>query len=175
MRSVLVALAVIIGELVPRFDLVMGIIGGTLTGPLIFILPPLFYSKISKMEKKHDRDMRLRQRMLHNESHEDDSDDDIDCDDSGDSEFPPQRATYGTFAGKRLKIIGTQQYNRSCLSQFKTLLRLLYSDCVLSIAVVLFGLTATFAATYFSIVHVSSLSEFWSPCIHNISYSFMGL
>lgn len=172
MRSVLVALAVIIGELVPRFDLVMGIIGGTLTGPLIFILPPLFYSKISKMEQKHDRDMRLRQRVLHNESHEDDSDDDIDGEDS---DFLPQRATYGTFAGKRLRIIGTQQYSRSCLDQFKTLLRLLYSDCVLSIAVVVFGLTATFAATYFSIVHVSSLSEFWSPCIHNISYSFMGL
>uniref|UniRef100_A0A1B0GJI0 Putative amino acid transporter n=1 Tax=Lutzomyia longipalpis TaxID=7200 RepID=A0A1B0GJI0_LUTLO len=42
-RSFLVGLAVIIGELLPRFDMVMGLIGGTLTGPLIFILPPLFF------------------------------------------------------------------------------------------------------------------------------------
>lgn len=32
----------------------MGVIGGSLTGPLIFILPPLFYNKIVKLEKIHD-------------------------------------------------------------------------------------------------------------------------
>lgn len=32
----------------------MGVIGGSLTGPLIFILPPLFYNKIVKLEKMHD-------------------------------------------------------------------------------------------------------------------------
>lgn len=42
-------MAIVIAESVPRFDLVMSLIGGTLTGPLVFILPPLFYIKISRM------------------------------------------------------------------------------------------------------------------------------
>lgn len=39
-------LAVIVAESVPNFDLVMSIIGGTLTSPLVYILPPLIYIKI---------------------------------------------------------------------------------------------------------------------------------
>jgi vesicular inhibitory amino acid transporter len=46
MRSAVVFLGVALGESVPRFDIVMSLIGGTLTGPLIFILPPLIYSKL---------------------------------------------------------------------------------------------------------------------------------
>lgn len=56
-RSTFVWLAVIIGELVPHFDVVMGLIGGTLTGPLIFILPPLFYTKIVNLEKMYDEEL----------------------------------------------------------------------------------------------------------------------
>ncbi|XP_077302312.1 solute carrier family member mahogany [Arctopsyche grandis] len=51
-RSLIVAFAVLLGEMVPRFDLVMSLIGSTLTGPLMFILPPLFYSKLLKMKKQ---------------------------------------------------------------------------------------------------------------------------
>lgn len=40
---------VVLGEAVPRFDLVMGLIGGSLTGPLMFILPPLFYARLRRM------------------------------------------------------------------------------------------------------------------------------
>lgn len=49
-RSGLVLLAVVLGETVPRFDLVMGLIGGALTGPLMFILPPLFYARLRAMQ-----------------------------------------------------------------------------------------------------------------------------
>lgn len=49
-RSALVFLAVALGESVPRFDIVMALIGGSLTGPLVFILPPLMYSRIKKLE-----------------------------------------------------------------------------------------------------------------------------
>ncbi|XP_046664700.1 amino acid transporter AVT1E-like isoform X1 [Homalodisca vitripennis] len=49
-RSSLVLLAVLLGETVPRFDLVMGLIGGALTGPLMFILPPLFYARLRAMQ-----------------------------------------------------------------------------------------------------------------------------
>ncbi|XP_058809450.1 proton-coupled amino acid transporter 3 [Phymastichus coffea] len=52
MRSAVVALAVAVGESVPRFDVVMSLIGGTLTGPLIFVLPPLMYSKAKALRTK---------------------------------------------------------------------------------------------------------------------------
>ena len=49
LRSSMVAVMVLRGEAVPRFDLVMGLIGGSLTGPLMFILPPLFYARLRRM------------------------------------------------------------------------------------------------------------------------------
>ncbi|XP_072948011.1 uncharacterized protein [Epargyreus clarus] len=45
-RSSIVILAVFLGESVPRFDVVMGLVGSTLTGPLMFIFPPLFFLKL---------------------------------------------------------------------------------------------------------------------------------
>lgn len=49
MRTSVVCLAVAVGESVPRFDVIMALIGGTVTGPLVFILPPLLYSKARKL------------------------------------------------------------------------------------------------------------------------------
>lgn len=43
--------AVAVGETVPRFDLLMGLIGALLTGPLMFLLPPLFYIKIQSLRR----------------------------------------------------------------------------------------------------------------------------
>lgn len=51
MRSFIVMTAVIIGEAVPRFDLLMGLIGALLTGPLMFLFPPLFYVKIRSLRR----------------------------------------------------------------------------------------------------------------------------
>lgn len=45
-------MGIILAETVPEIDMVMSIIGGTLTGPLTFILPPLFYIKIWLIYKK---------------------------------------------------------------------------------------------------------------------------
>ncbi|KAM3961434.1 uncharacterized protein ACR2FA_004548 [Aphomia sociella] len=52
LRSSIVAFAVFLGESVPRFDLVMGLVGSTLTGPLMFVLPPLFFLKLCYMKTK---------------------------------------------------------------------------------------------------------------------------
>lgn len=52
MRSAIVLLGVIVGESVPRFDIVMALIGGTLTGPLVFILPPIMYAKAKALKEK---------------------------------------------------------------------------------------------------------------------------
>lgn len=51
LRSVLVLFLVILGEAVPRFDLIMGLIGGCLTGPLMFILPPILYYKLKQQQQ----------------------------------------------------------------------------------------------------------------------------
>ncbi|XP_039293205.1 uncharacterized protein LOC111055804 [Nilaparvata lugens] len=50
LRSGLVMLSLALAEMVPRFDLIMGLIGGTLMGPLMFVLPPLFYARLRAME-----------------------------------------------------------------------------------------------------------------------------
>ncbi|RZF42776.1 hypothetical protein LSTR_LSTR016697 [Laodelphax striatellus] len=43
-------LSLALAEMVPRFDLIMGLIGGTFMGPLMFVLPPLFYARLRAME-----------------------------------------------------------------------------------------------------------------------------
>ncbi|XP_076223987.1 solute carrier family member mahogany isoform X2 [Nomia melanderi] len=54
-RSAIIFLGVAVGETVPRFDIVMALIGGSLTGPLVFVLPPLVYSKIMALKKRSMR------------------------------------------------------------------------------------------------------------------------
>lgn len=52
MRSAVVFLSVVVGESVSRFDIVMALIGGSLTGSLIFVLPPLIYTRALALKKK---------------------------------------------------------------------------------------------------------------------------
>lgn len=52
MRSAVVFLGVAVGESVPRFDIVMALIGGTLTGPLVFVLPPLMYIRARALKER---------------------------------------------------------------------------------------------------------------------------
>nr|XP_033326323.1 amino acid transporter AVT1B [Megalopta genalis] len=51
-RSAIIFLGVAVGESVPRFDIVMALIGGSLTGPLVFVLPPLVYSKMMALKRR---------------------------------------------------------------------------------------------------------------------------
>lgn len=159
MRSLLLGFAVLLGELVPQFDLVMGIIGGTLTGPLMFVLPPLLYTKILKMEQSYDNDL-MKRIIARTSALDDDSEEDFTL-----------RRRYGTFKAQKMIVP-----KKCCTKLWTTICRLfhlLYSDYVLSFAVIIFGVLATIASTYFNLFNVSSLAQFWSPCIYNISYSFM--
>ncbi|XP_037029957.1 proton-coupled amino acid transporter 2 isoform X1 [Bradysia coprophila] len=159
-RSLLLGLAVLLGELVPKFDLVMGIIGGTLTGPLMFILPPLLYTKILKMEQSYDNEL-IKGIIARTSALDDDSEED----------YTLRQRRYGTFKAQKIPVPS------KCCAKFGTtickLFYLLYSDYVLSVAVIIFGVLATVASTYFNLFNVRSVSEFWSPCIYNISYSFI--
>ncbi|XP_033230896.1 amino acid transporter AVT1B [Belonocnema kinseyi] len=53
MRSAVVFLGVAVGESVPRFDIVMALIGGTLSGPLVFVLPPLMYIRARALKERN--------------------------------------------------------------------------------------------------------------------------
>ncbi|XP_055313312.1 proton-coupled amino acid transporter 3 [Sitodiplosis mosellana] len=169
LRSIIIILAVTIAELLPQFDLVMGIIGGTLTGPMIFILPPLFYNKLIRMERDYDeqneRETFNRQLTIAT------SDDDIF---NSDREQELRRNnhhyntttttvdSYGTFAKQPNRFIPRQE----CLLCF-------CNDSSICIAVIVFGLIVTITSTYFNVVTISNnFDDFRSPCIQNISASF---
>lgn len=173
-RSLLVGLAVLIGELVPKFDLVMGVIGGTLTGPLIFVLPPLFYSKILRLEAAYDQEViriRRNRTTLDDDSGETSTTADTDVPAPKTSPVAVGYGTFGRSARSRWRISAAS----GCWTRVCRAWHCVCSDCTLSAAVIGFGLAATVASTYFSALHVQSLREFWSPCIHNISYSFATL
>lgn len=57
-RTVLIILAIVLAESVPRFDLVMSMIGGTLTGPIVFVLPPLFFIRMHKIKKEYEKTLK---------------------------------------------------------------------------------------------------------------------
>lgn len=152
MRSILVWLAVLLGELIPKFDLVMGVIGGTLTGPLIFILPPLFYTKMLQLERRHDK------RMLENATSETDL---------NDTDLLLKTSTYGTmptpsyeFRDSRVKLV------------MRRVRAIMHSECFLAVTVIIFGIAATSTSTFYNILDIKSLDQFWSPCIQNISLSY---
>nr|XP_018916094.1 PREDICTED: uncharacterized protein LOC109043358 [Bemisia tabaci] len=73
-RSSILMTAVLIGEAVPRFDLVMGLLGGALTGPLMFILPPIIHYRlrsilwrkqlIARIDRYEADGARLREELL---------------------------------------------------------------------------------------------------------------
>lgn len=54
LRTTVTIIVIVVAESVPRFDLVMSLVGGALTGPLVFILPPLFYLKMLSLQKKRN-------------------------------------------------------------------------------------------------------------------------
>ena len=139
----------------------MGIIGGTLTGPLIFILPPLFYTKIIELEKIYIQELR---KAVEEDSLEGVSDAQL-----------LLESSYGTLKSKEYY----QKSNRftETLQQLATkifdLFYVLHSDCVLSTAVIIFGLCATFTSVYYNLNDLGKVKEFWSPCIQNISLSYL--
>lgn len=139
-----------IAEILPKFDLVMGIIGGTLTGPLIFILPPLLYRRICQME------VCFLERKRHN-----DTNDIMMGNEDGDADKINLDALNGTY--------GTFNHELSTYARHANIFTDHFIDSTLSAFVILFGIVATFASTYYNLLNVSSFKDFWTPCIYNIT------
>ena len=49
-------------------------------------------------------------------------------------------------------------------------MKMVYSDCILSSAVIMFGLAATFSSTYYNLFDLNKLPTDWSPCIKNLTF-----
>lgn len=72
--------------------------------------------------------------------------------------------------------IPTSKYSeqqRSWMKKLKRVLKVVRSECIIAITVIAFGLAATFTSTFYNILDIKDLNEFWSPCIKNISLSKM--
>lgn len=162
LRSFIIALAVTIAELLPQFDIVMGIIGGTLTGPLIFILPPMFYHRLIRMEKVFDDNQQRESNTLMMAANDDNEDINLLNNARADKLHEnPTKNGYGTFISQSTKFIRRQNVS------------LCYSgDAFICISVIIFGIIVTISSTYFNLMTASSFTDFMSPCIQNISFSF---
>jgi solute carrier family 32 (vesicular inhibitory amino acid transporter) len=158
-RSAMVFLAVLIGELLPKFDLVMSLIGGSLNGTLIFIMPPLFYTKITRMERAIELERARREA-------------------SSDDDYGPRKIlNYGTLYSPARRKADCRPFNRhrasrseKCCRGLRKLAVRFFNDVALSLAVVFFGLGASLASTYYNLRDVQN-SQFWSPCLSNITAS----
>ncbi|CAG4939069.1 unnamed protein product [Colias eurytheme] len=154
-RSSIIALAVFLGESVPRFDLVMGLIGSTLTGPLMFIFPPLFFlrlcykkSLLTKSDLLPDEKIMLIDNNgfgNHNELSK-----------------PPRlcesiSTKYHTFK-TTLKRMGTEEMDEYNVKWY---------DIVLAVIVMLLGILATLLATYSSWSDAIMSATFTTPCLIN--------
>ncbi|XP_048000796.1 probable sodium-coupled neutral amino acid transporter 6 isoform X2 [Leguminivora glycinivorella] len=143
LRSSIVALAVFLGESVPSFDVVMGLVGSTLTGPLMFIFPPLFFLKLchakSNLKDKQNGGYGGIQNgdalpLIHN----------------------ALETQYKTF-------IESHEDFYSKIEQYK----IKWYDILLAVLVMSMGMLATVISTYSSWSGAVNSATFSTPCLYN--------
>lgn len=69
------------------------------------------------------------------------------------------QGSYGTFSRESLSTNGRQP---RIFSEH-------FIDSTLSVFVIVFGVIATLASTYFNLLNFTSFNDFWTPCIYNIT------
>jgi len=53
LRTVIVGLVLLVAILIPRFDVIMSLIGGSVFSLLAFVFPVMFYNKICDIQRIH--------------------------------------------------------------------------------------------------------------------------
>ncbi|KAL4708645.1 hypothetical protein ACJJTC_008171 [Scirpophaga incertulas] len=153
LRSGIVALAVFLGESVPRFDLVMGLVGSTLTGPLMFIFPPFFFLKLCYMKS------RLTEKDLLSNNNFSTNRNGVRNGRSQDGGYLPLifenaiETEYKTFSYNKIEAL--DEYN------------IKWYDVLLAVLVMAMGLAATLVATYYSWADTIAYATFSPPCLVN--------
>lgn len=163
-RSTLVCLAIVLAELLPKFDIVMGVIGGTLTGPLIFILPPLFHTRMLKLEKEFNAGLINNDPLEGTSSQYPESIEELE-------KISNSFNSYGSITYEDLHSPSSEPGIAIVWRNMVKWGRLLYSDCVLSVIVVGFGLTATFTSTFYSLPNLKEIL-LGGSCINNLTRKF---
>lgn len=65
-----------------------------------------------------------------------------------------------------------EPYENSSKKLLRKAWETLKSEWLLSFIVILFGVAATSTSTFYNILDIQDLNQFWSPCIKNISLSY---
>ncbi|XP_049879990.1 probable sodium-coupled neutral amino acid transporter 6 [Pectinophora gossypiella] len=154
-RSSIVALAVFLGESVPRFDLVMGLVGSTLTGPLMFIFPPLFFLRLCYMKSnmiKHNLKIENGANGIQNGHRNGDS---------SPLNWRSVRNTYSTFSNDFID----NYVEKGPIDQYS----IKWYDVMLAVIVMLMGVAATIVATYSSWSDTITSATFTPPCLSNMT------
>ncbi|CAH1989437.1 unnamed protein product [Acanthoscelides obtectus] len=142
LRTTLTILAIVIAESVPRFDLVMSLIGGTLTGPLVFVLPPLIYMKMLSLQTMYEEDFALGSFANVVYSKVDDT-------------------TESSTTYTLLPLVISDSYR----SKFGRYCEISFCCCIIISSIVF-----TLLTTYFNSINiVLSYSNVSKPCIYNVS------
>lgn len=138
-------LAVLLAEMLPRFDLVMGLLGGLFTGPITFIIPPLLYSKLRSMLPEEDPKKESNGIVKHENGQ-----------------------IRRTFAEKKIAVKKFFQRHFFTLEVNLNEGGLSHPEKVVACGIVLVGVTATITAIYFSLRGVVWTSQFVPPCLFDV-------
>lgn len=79
----------------------------------------------------------------------------------GDADKINLNAVHGTY--------GTFTRDLSTYAKHENIITDHFIDSTLSAFVIIFGVIATFASTYFNLLNVSGFKDLWTPCIYNIT------
>lgn len=158
LRSTVVGLEVLIAEFVPSFDVLMDIVGGTIIAPLVFILPPLLYRRISQMKSIHQRvatesaygsiPLDLNFEPVHTDMEQ--------------LLMLEQQQRRGVSLSWRLRF-------HKCWLQISKYWHRLKCDLTLSLSVMLFGAAATIISTYLNIFSIHDLFRYEATCFFNMT------
>ncbi|XP_068624937.1 uncharacterized protein [Battus philenor] len=162
-RSSIVALAVFLGESVPRFDLVMGLVGSTLTGPLMFIFPPLFFLKLCYLKSvnvKQEFSLSYKLKSSNTPVIEDYQNGGKGIQDGVDLSKLP---LVTTLAPKYQTFSSYDEIYRAYIDEYDVK----WYDILMASLVMLLGMSATVIATYSSWAEAISSATFSPPCLLN--------
>lgn len=163
LRSSIVAIAVFLGETVPRFDLVMGLVGSTLTGPLMFIFPPLFFLRLCYLKSVEDLNVTSKNtRKVNGKSNGSQVKNDKPNFQNGRMSFPlilkdAFQTKYRTFTSNYI-IIDSSTPDSYPIKWY---------DIMFAVIVMSIGIAATITATYSSWANSIAYAEFSPPCLIN--------
>ncbi|XP_036344061.1 amino acid transporter AVT1C-like [Rhagoletis pomonella] len=158
LRSSVVGLEVLIAEFVPNFGVLMDIVGGTIIAPLVFILPPLLYRRIRRMERVHQRfatessygsiPLDLNFESVHTDMEQ--------------LLMLEQQQQRGVSLSWRLRLRKSWLHILKCWYGLKC-------DFTASLSVMVFGVLATIISTYLNIFSLADLFRYEATCFFNMT------